>query len=328
MTQKEFKQMIPNTEDKIMESVFEEDILPVKMSRDCEDALMDLSNMIKKKGAHGVIEFLTSEDAVTKHMYEKTDDGKFIYPYANSGVEKKALKEGISQYVSNSFDDQTCKHHQESLTDHTYAVVGHFMEGKHITDEKSALDVLTALLHDIGKKYTMATNAKGEVCFYGHEAVSAYIAARSLYDFGKVFDKKQIREAVTVIAEHLSPKVLWQQKLEAEQDFIRKNGKALHDKVVKFSECDIGYEDREAVKNDPAYAHGKEIIDELEVYIQKQREERQIGKGMILSDGTFLSDDLDTAIANEASGVPGIPDPAIDSKDDHTVIKDDEIGEI
>lgn len=117
-----------------------------------------------------------------------------------------AIKHVNSDEVTyfDTLDNQTSKYHQESLMDHIALVARNIA---YITN-LDLLAVKIAILHDLGKKYTIKINNIGDVCFYNHEHVSALIA-KDMID-SKVFiaTDEEAKIIFAVIDAHLQIKLL------------------------------------------------------------------------------------------------------------------------
>ena len=142
-----------------------------------------------------IYDFISEFDWLTYEIYGEPDKDGFVFPFAVSKV-----KDGVTEYHGN-IGDQTSSYHKETVAEHTAIVVANFV-GQHICSE---LLTTIAVLHDVGKKYTSGTNNKGEVCFYGHDTVSAYLAGRWLYG---QFDDEDVKLIVAVIFGHMQPRRL------------------------------------------------------------------------------------------------------------------------
>lgn len=134
------------------------------------------------------------EDALTKKIYKKMEvDGeeKIVFP-------QKKRKSTVPPHLWKIWE-QTCKYHKETILEHIAMVVAWISKDTN-NDIKMQL---VALLHDAWKKYTTWTNWKWEICFYGHEKVSAYLAAtvyRQLW-----FTKQEAEPYVRIIHDHMLP---------------------------------------------------------------------------------------------------------------------------
>lgn len=134
------------------------------------------------------------EDALTEKIYKKLDiDGetKLVFP-------QKKWKSWTPPYLWKIWE-QTSRYHKETIAEHLAMVVAWISED---TNNDIRMQ-LVALLHDAWKKYTAWTNWKWELCFYGHEKVSAYLAAnvyRQLW-----FTKQEAEPYVRIIHDHMLP---------------------------------------------------------------------------------------------------------------------------
>ncbi len=117
---------------------------------------------------HDLQLFLERPDILTESVYEGTGNGMVIFPHLDGG-------DGAIDYIGR----QTSKYHVETISQHS------LLTTENLISEGLAenLAVPLGLLHDVGKKYTGAINKHGEMTFYGHAELSAYIAARWLWRF-------------------------------------------------------------------------------------------------------------------------------------------------
>lgn len=134
------------------------------------------------------------EDALTEKLYRKLDiDGeiKLVFP-------QKKWKSLTPPYLWKIWE-QTSRYHKETILEHIAMVVAWISKDTN-NDIKMQL---VALLHDAWKKYTAWTNWKWEICFYGHEKVSAYLAATVYHQLW--FTKQEAEPYVRIIHDHMLP---------------------------------------------------------------------------------------------------------------------------
>ena len=96
---------------------------------------------------------------------------------------------------------------------------------------------LVALLHDAWKKYTTWTNQKWELCFYGHEKVSAYLAAtiyRQLW-----FSKEEAEPYVRIIHDHMFPFSERSQNKEKKDKYRDLHGDYITDGITILNKNDL-----------------------------------------------------------------------------------------
>ena len=129
---------------------------------------------------------------------ERTERGTYL-------VEN--LKEGRFTEIS-SLNIQTSKYHQELLMDHIAIVVHKMYEMVKLENEETKkIAIAIALLHDIGKKYTIKINAVGDICYYNHEQLSADLSKVFLRSRGN-FTEDEINMIYIVIHQHLQLKLI------------------------------------------------------------------------------------------------------------------------
>ena len=202
------------------------------------------------------LESQSKTDALTDILYwPPNSQGNINYPFA---VPDKKIKDGLKKF-SGPIGAQTSTYHQETIREHLCCVTARLSNTEIDGLDKQDI-LLTALLHDAGKKYTAGTNAKrqsdtdphGQLCFYGHEKVSAYITARVLKDMGYSREKAEV--LVTAIYNHLALKVA-PYKMDLDMN-------SLAGKLQKaLSDVDEGYRSLEEIDEDRGtIEQGKEIV--------------------------------------------------------------------
>ncbi|GIO29430.1 MULTISPECIES: ATP-binding protein [Paenibacillus] len=96
--------------------------------------------------------------------------------------------------------DQENPHHSKTLSEHTYAVLEYLnacYEGEHLLAMQ-----LAALFHDIGKPFSKVWKAsRGYYSYYGHEHVSASVAAHVLQELG--YDKGFALHVIHLVSFHM-----------------------------------------------------------------------------------------------------------------------------
>ena len=106
---------------------------------------------------------------------------------------------GILQYLIPEFTEMLKiknqgKWHIKDAWNHTLEVISEI--------EPTLEHRLAALLHDVGKGTTMTEDEKGDIHFYGHQAVSALAARRFMRRYK--FTNEQINKVFTAILMHMS----------------------------------------------------------------------------------------------------------------------------
>lgn len=229
-------------------------LLKMGMPADLIERLHDICSM--SLGARGVYQFLNVEDELFTRIYgegEIGDDGvkRFVYPF----VAGKVIPEDVKE-VFGPIGTQTSKWHYETLQQHVALVAANAVEA----GLPPKLAVALAVLHDIGKKYTSATNKVGGVCFYGHAKVSAFIAAHWLANWMYPMDWEMMRDIVVVVYAHMFPHTTWKDKthwktgkpVNYRQDFYeellafcegdKEATNRLMEIIDTFEKCDVGVE--------------------------------------------------------------------------------------
>ena len=120
--------------------------------------------------------FINEEDRLVATIYYQQElgghDGSFFYPF----VDDEEIPDGVEK-VSDNIAYLTTESHQETIQQHACLVADSLRERDLFSRRVTAW---LAAAHDIGKKYTAATNAEGELCFRNHAIVAAFIAGHWL----------------------------------------------------------------------------------------------------------------------------------------------------
>ena len=120
--------------------------------------------------------------------------------YAIPDIRKEEI---YGDYITTNLESlniQTSKYHKETLLDHI-AFVTHEMK------YTGYLGITIAILHDIGKKFTVKYNKDGEICYYGHEKISAQLAVDMLTG-NEFYTDKDLNIIYPVISQHLQPRLI------------------------------------------------------------------------------------------------------------------------
>ena len=199
-----------------------------------------------------VYNFLVEDDSLFRSIY---GSGRFcgscheffVYPF----VVGKKIPEDIEE-VCGPIGIQTSKWHKETIQQHVGLVAANLVDAGISED----LAVTLSVLHDIGKKYTTATNKVGAICAYNHGKVSAFIAGHWLR---QIYSRWMAKEIVATIYGHMLPHDTWNvtthwktgEPVDYRRDFYEgellsycDNDKAFADRIMSlidiFSECDRG----------------------------------------------------------------------------------------
>ncbi len=171
-----------------------------------------------------VFTFMGREDSLTDSLYEKDANGLVIFPIKG--------KNNSAEPFHGHIWSQNSRYHAEDTVTHVRMVVSALKQA-------GAQDwiVVAGLLHDMGKKYTIGTNKSGEACFYGHEKVSACLAAFVLKKWH--FPKEEAEKIVAAVFYHMQ--VHFQcGNPEAETQFEKAHGKEFAAAVKLLAACDKG----------------------------------------------------------------------------------------
>lgn len=157
-----------------------------------------------------VYDFLSEEDELFRNIYSESfsvgGEEHFVYPF----VEQQAIPDDVVERVG-PIGLQTSMYHQESLREHVALVAANLVDAG--VDRQMA--AYLAVLHDVGKKYTAATNKKGEISFFNHAPLSAFITGRWL----RSVDEPMAKTLVAVIYAHTRAH-FWKKKPDDRQKYF------------------------------------------------------------------------------------------------------------
>jgi len=131
---------------------------------------------------------------ITKVFLYSKNPSKFFYLLK----ELELLKDFFPELYNCINVEQTNKNNNLNLFQHIMLALDAVPNS--LNKDKLLLLRVAALLHDIGKPYTK-TYDNGNMHFYQHEYVGAYIAEKILYRWG--FDKHFINQVLNLITNHL-----------------------------------------------------------------------------------------------------------------------------
>lgn len=164
----------------------------------------------KFKNLKEIFDFIDKPDELTDVIYGKPDNqGIITFPFAVEEAESGVVE------CRGKLGDQTSRYNKENMKQHTAMVAGKLFERL----DCPRMAACYAVLHDCGKKYTCGTNSKGDLCFYGHATVSAYLAGawmRNLYGT----DGDSLMMVIVVIAAHMLPNADWRINREKRDEFF------------------------------------------------------------------------------------------------------------
>ena len=190
----------------------------------------EVREILQWKGVEEYFRSLSEEDALTRAIYGCADEKGL--------VRFLAATDDVTLELFDKIGAQSSIYHQETIAEHLQMVFHYVFT--FVPDNTNFL--LMALLHDCGKKWTAGTNKAGELCFHGHEKLSALVANSYLKQMG-VCDKDR-EQIVTGIFYHMRPKA-WERmekevRKKSQRRFIRKHGEALFWEIYAFSQWDQG----------------------------------------------------------------------------------------
>ena len=224
---------------------------------------------LSKRDIAGIFEFLSEPDALFLFIYNLGKDDIYYYPFVDDRMRPRDMHKAEGPVGA-----QYSRYHWELLWQHVCYVVAKLVEQGHFTVREA---VLLAIWHDVGKKYTTATNSRGEICFYNHASVSAFLATKALDPKLEYEERKRL---IAIIYGHMQPLTLWNRStdyetgepIDAKMDFFKElleffdgdyalAGRVIGD-IEKFGECDLGITQDHI--NDPDVCEliekGKQII--------------------------------------------------------------------
>ena len=148
-----------------------------------------------------IYHFLDQPDMLFNDIYQEREVRDSVFFYTYPFIHGAAIPDDIEEVVA-PIGTQTSKYHHENLRDHVALVAANLVDA----GLSGTLAVQLAVLHDMGKKYTAATNKVGDICYYNHEAISALIAK---YWLRGTASQSTIKQIVAVIYAHLLPLTTW-----------------------------------------------------------------------------------------------------------------------
>lgn len=208
--------------------------LPIKtleevLSADESTFPAEVKEILQWKGVEEYFRCLSEEDALTRAIYGCADEkGLVRFP---------AATDDVTLELFDKIGAQSSIYHQETVEEHIQLVF-HYIH--RISADRNFL--LMALLHDCGKKWTAGTNKRGEICFYGHDKLSALFANSYLKQMGVSDEDREW--IVTGIYYHMRPKE-WERMESAaieknRHKFMQVHGEKLYWMLIAFAECDRG----------------------------------------------------------------------------------------
>ena len=176
----------------------------------------------------------------TNNYYEVSTPQKTEHGYLVDN-----LKDGTMTEIYN-LEYQKSKYHQEGLTEHI-ALVAHKMHQMTMftSRKQNRIAVAIAILHDLGKKFTIKINQVGDVCYWNHESLSANLARDFLLthnDDGH-FTDEEINMIFIIIHQHLQLKVIKDELARRcyIEGFKKIYGAEAYDYLELLDQADQGY---------------------------------------------------------------------------------------
>ena len=153
------------------------------------------------KSIIGMYEFLSKDDSLFHAIYGTGYILNLQHMYKYPFVAEKTIPNGVKEVVG-PIGTMTSRYHRENLQQHASIVAANLVDA----GMNKTTAALLAVLHDVGKKYTFATNKSGEICNYNHGELSAFIAGHWLR---KLIDEETAKVIVATIYGHMLPHNSW-----------------------------------------------------------------------------------------------------------------------
>ena len=262
-----------------------EDILSNVYSEEEKTSIPELEEVIENlESPSDIFDSLTQSDSLADKIYKKDDKGEFIFPKvdekAKSWLEKDKNK--TVEHVGN-IGDLTSAYHKENLKQHTALVVKKLSK-ENIDSKRKGLSLLTALMHDIGRKYTTQTSQQeksstderfkigdevtGQLIAPEQEKLSAYMTARYFKNLG--VSKEEATPYIATIFYQNKLKTDWSKDVENKGDselpsefehFMKEYGDEAYNLLRSLSAADKGILSYKSLANAHSYLEqGEKII--------------------------------------------------------------------
>lgn len=192
-----------------------------------------------------IYKYLDTPDKLTDELYGEYKNWKYTFPFATNITPNP----GVARFRG-YLGSQYCKWHYESVKHHAAIVTENLLQA----GELPRCAAILGVAHDCGKKYTCATNKRGELCFYDHNIASAYFG---LWWAWRFLAEEERKVFLAVVYGHDFP---WQQKWKENpeakeayekelQGFIGEESKRAIALIEKLAECDKGCENEDYMKD-------------------------------------------------------------------------------
>lgn len=268
-----------------------EDILSNVYSDEEKSSIPELEEVIENLGSPSdILDSLVKSDSLTDKVYKKDDKEAYIFSKVAEKTEKTRFwsdknKSKTAEHVG-EIGDLTSAYHKENLKQHTALVIKNLSK-QEIDNKKKGLQLLTGLLHDVGRKYLTQTSEKeksstdkgfkvgdkvtGQLVAPEQEKLSAYITARYFKNLGISQEEATPFVATTFYQNRL--KTDWSKVIEGIEDkdnvelpnefdhFMNEYGDEAYNLLRSLSAADKGILSYKSLTNAHSYLEqGEKIV--------------------------------------------------------------------
>lgn len=268
-----------------------EDILSNVYGDEGKSSIPELEEVIENLGSPSdILDSLVKSDSLTDKVYKKDDKDSYIFPNVAEKTEKTKFwsdknKSKTAEHIG-EIGDLTSVYHKENLKQHTALVIKNLSK-QEIDNKKKGLQLLTGLLHDVGRKYLTQTSEKeksstdkgfkagdkvtGQLVAPEQEKLSAYITARYFKNLGISQEEATPFVATTFYQNRL--KTDWSKVIEGIEDkdnvelpnefdhFMNEYGDEAYNLLRSLSAADKGILSYKSLTNAHSYLEqGEKIV--------------------------------------------------------------------
>lgn len=267
------------------------DILSNVYSDEEKSSIPELEEVIENLGSpSNILDSLVKPDSLTDKVYKKDDKDSYIFQKVAEKTEKTKFwldknKSKTAEHIG-EIGDLTSAYHKENLKQHTALVIKNLSK-QDIDNKKKGLQLLTGLLHDVGRKYLTQTSEKeksstdkgfkvgdevtGQLVAPEQEKLSAYITARYFKNLGISQEEATPFIATTFYQNKL--KTDWSKVIEGIEDkdnaelpnefdhFMNEYGDESYNLLRSLSAADKGILNYKSLSNAHSYLEqGEKIV--------------------------------------------------------------------
>lgn len=268
-----------------------EDILSNVYSDEGKSSIPELEEVIENLGSPSdILDSLVKSDSLTDKVYKKDDKDSYIFPKVAEKPEKTKFwsdknKSKTAEHIG-EIGDLTSVYHKENLKQHTALVIKNLSK-QEIDNKKKGLQLLTGLLHDVGRKYLTQTSEKeksstdkgfkvgdkvtGQLVAPEQEKLSAYITARYFKNLG--ISQEEVTPFVATTFYQNRLKTDWSKVIEGIEDkdnvelpnefdhFMNEYGDEAYNLLRSLSAADKGILNYKSLANAHSYLEqGEKIV--------------------------------------------------------------------